>query len=180
MPEHLSPNFTLEEMIYSDTAKAKRINNSPTEVHKKVLKHTCQYLLEPLRALLNAKYKVYKGKKVKQVGLKVTSGYRSAALNAAIPGSSKTSQHCKGEAADLQAKIVFTDGTSATLPYTELYENIKQWVKEGKLSVDQCIQEKSGTSVWVHASHSAWGKSKDRRQFLKYLNGKYTLDVDLP
>ena len=180
MSEYLSQNFTLEEMIYSDTAKAKKINNSPTEVHKKVLKHTCQYLLEPLRALLNAKYKTYKGKKVKQVGLKVTSGYRSAALNAAIPGSSKTSQHCKGEAADLQAKIIFTDGTNIILPYTELYENIKQWVKEKKLSVDQCIQEKSGSAVWVHVSHSNAGKMKDRRQFLKYLNGKYTLDVDLP
>lgn len=180
MAEYLSEHFTLEEMIYSDTAKAKKINNSPTEIHKKVLKHTCQHLLEPLRALLNEKYKIYNGKKVKKVTIKVTSGYRSAALNAAIPGSSKTSQHCQGCAADLQARVVFTDETSVILPYTKLYENIKQWVKEGKLSVDQCIQEKSGAAVWVHVSHHPSGKTLDRRQFLKYLNGKYTLDCDLP
>ena len=73
MAEYLSEHFTLDEMIYSDTAKAKKINNSPTEIHKKVLKHTCQYLLEPLRALLNEKYKIYNGKKVKKVTIKVTS-----------------------------------------------------------------------------------------------------------
>ena len=59
MAENLSKYFTLEEMIASDTAKAKKINNSPTEFHKKILIHTCQYLLEPLRALLNQKYTTY-------------------------------------------------------------------------------------------------------------------------
>ena len=179
MSEYLSPNFTLEEMIYSDTAKAKKINKSPTEVHKKVLKHTCQYLLEPLRALLNEKYKTYNGKQVKKVTIKVTSGYRSAALNAAIPGSSKTSQQCQGCAADIEATVVYMNNVKNIIPYTTLYEDIKRWVKEGRLSVDQCIQERSGSSKWVHVSHSSWGKSKDRRQFLKYLNGRYTLDVDL-
>jgi hypothetical protein len=126
--------------------------------------------------LLNTKYTVYKGKKVKRVTLKISSGYRSAVLNLAIPGSSSTSQHCKGEAADLSAVVVYEDNTKITIPYVELYESIKQWVKEKKLSVDQCIQEKSGSSTWVHVSHSNAGKVKDRRQFLKFFNGKYTLD----
>ena len=39
MSEHLSPNFTLEELTYSSTAKAKGISNVPTEIHKKTLKH---------------------------------------------------------------------------------------------------------------------------------------------
>lgn len=180
MAEKLSEHFTLEEMIYSDTAKARGINNSPTPLHKKVLTHTCQYLLEPLRTLLNDKYKEYKGKKVKSVSIRVTSAYRSSALNAVIAGASSTSGHCKGEAVDIEAKINFTDGTKSVLPYTTLYEDIKAWVKAGKISVDQCIQEKSGNAVWVHVSHNNAGKTKDRRQFLKY-NGKvYTLDVDLP
>lgn len=180
MVEYLSEHFTLDEMICSDTAKAKKINNSPTEIHKKVLKHTCQYLLEPLRALLNEKYKIYNGKKVKKVTIKVTSGYRSAALNAAIPGSSSTSQHCKGEAADIEVSVVYMNNVRAVIPYNIIYEDIKSWVKSGRLSVDQCIQERSGSSKWVHVSHHNAGKTKDRRQFLKYLNGKYTLDCNLP
>ena len=184
MAEYLSPNFTLEELCYSDTAKAKGIVNKPTAFHKKILKHTAQYLLEKIRALLNEKYKEYKGKKVKYVALKVTSGYRSEKLNVAVGGSS-TSQHCNGSACDLEAQIVYTNGARAVLPYNELYENIKAWVKAGKMSVDQCIQEASYDRVkkvwiyWVHASHHPSGKTCDRRQFLKYRNGMYSLDCDL-
>ena len=50
-------------------------------------------------------------------------------------------------------------------------------VKEKKISVDQCIQEKSGNAQWVHISHSAWGKTRDRRQFLKYNGKSYLLDT---
>lgn len=178
MAEHLSENFTLEELIYSDTAKARGIDNTPTEVHKKILIHTAQYLLEPLRKLLNNKYREYAGKKVKYVALKITSGYRGAKLNTYV-GGVKTSQHCNGSACDVEARIVFIDGTKCVLPYTELYENIKTWVKEEKLSVDQCIQEKSGSAVWVHVSHHPSGKKLDRRQFLKYDGIRYTLDVQL-
>lgn len=179
MAEYLSPHFTLEELIYSDTARSLGISNRPTEFHKKCLVHTCQYLLEPLRTLLNDKYKIYKGKQVKVVSLKITSGYRSEELNGKIKGASKTSAHCKGYAVDMAAVITCKDGTKYTLPYTELYENIKNWVKLGKISVDQCIQERSGNSVWVHAAHHPSGRSCDRRQFLKFNNGKYILDCVL-
>ena len=184
MAEHLSENFTLEEMLYSETANAKKIPNKPTAVHKKTLKHTCQYCLEKLRSLLNEKYKEYKGKKVKEVGINITSGYRSSQLNAAVGGST-TSQHCTGEAADIEATIVYMNGVRATIPYNELYEDIKGFVKAKKLSVDQCIQERSFEKVkkvwiyWVHLSHSAWGATKDRKQFLKYNNGMYSMDCVL-
>ena len=179
MAEKLSENFTLDEMIYSETAKARRISNKPTTIHKKTLKHTCQYLLEPLRKLLNEKYKEYKGKKVKEVGLKVTSGYRSQRLNAAVGGAT-TSGHTKGECADIEAVITYMNGIKAVLPFNELYEDIKAWVKEGELSVDQCIQEQNSAGAkWVHVSHSAWGKSKDRKQFLKYNKGMYSMDCAL-
>ena len=178
MAEYLSKNFTLEELTYSDTAKAKKISNLPTEAHKKNLRHTAVYLLEPLRALLNEKYKTYCRKNVKNVTLKVTSGYRSQALNKVIKGASKTSMHCEGCAADCKAVVIFTDNSKKELPYTELYENIKGWVRIGKLSVDQCIQERSTAgATWVHVSHSASGKTKDRRQFLKYNGKTYVLDV---
>ena len=175
MSKKLSEHFTLEELTYSDTAKRYGISNLPTPIHEKTLVHTCQYLLEPLRKLLNEKYKEYKGKKVKGVSIRVTSGYRGPALNAKV-GGVKTSQHCSGEAADLEAKLIFQDNTTKVLPYTELYKDIKAWVKAGKLSVDQCICEKSGNSVWVHVSHSAAGKTRDRKQFLIYDGKTYKAD----
>lgn len=181
MAEYLSEHFTLEEMCYSETAKAKKIKNVPTELHKKILIHTCQYMLEKLRALLNEKYKEYKGKKVKYVRLDVTSGYRCPALNAAVGGSSN-SQHCNGCACDIEAVVVYTNGVKAVIPYNELYENIKMWVKDKKMSVDQCIQEASYDRIkrvwiyWVHVSHNNAGATKDRKQFLKYKNGVYSYD----
>lgn len=170
MAKFLSPHFTLEECTVSDTAKKYGIKNLPTPAHEKTLVHTCTYLLEPLRTLLNEKYKEYKGKKVKGVSIRITSGYRCSNLNAKI-GGAKTSQHLTGEAIDMEAKLMFQDNTSKVLPYTELYADVKSFVKSGKLSVDQCIQEKRLYATWVHVSHSAWGKSKDRKQFLIY-NGK--------
>ena len=175
MAKFLSPHFTLEELTVSDTAKKYKISNLPTPIHEKTLVHTCQYLLEPLRALLNEKYKEYKGKKVKGVSIRVTSGYRSAALNAKIDGAKK-SQHCDGSAIDCEAKLIFQDNTSKVLPYTELYANIKAFVRAGKLSVDQCIQEYSNGAKWVHISHSAAGKTKDRKQFLIYDGKTYRED----
>ena len=177
MTEYLSKHFTLDECIYSETAEKLGIKNEPTDLHKKCLKHTCEYLMEPLRTLLNEKYKTYAGKKVKYVIIKITSGYRSALLNSKIKGASKTSQHCKGFALDCEARIVLQDGAVKVLPYTELYENVKGWVKIGKISVDQCIQERAGNDVWVHLSHHPSGRSCDRRQFLKYNGKTYTLDT---
>ena len=178
MAEYLSEHFTLEELVYSATAKARGIDNTPAPIFKSILKHTCVYFLEPLRKLLNEKYKEYKGKAVKEVRINITSGYRCSLLNIAVGGSS-SSKHIKGEAIDLEAVIVFTNGKKVVLPYTELYEDIKGFVEAKKLSVDQCIQERSGSSKWVHCSHSSWGATRDRKEFLKYNNGKYTLDCVL-
>lgn len=173
MAEKLSQNFNLEEFTTSSTAKAKGISNTPTATHKGNLKYLCLSVLEPLRALLNAKYTIYQGKKVKSVSIRITSGYRSPALNKAVRGST-TSAHCQGLAADFDAIINFTDGTKKTIPYTETYENIKGWVKTGKLTLDQLIQEKSGSSTWIHIGVKA---DNNRKQFLKYDGKTYKLDV---
>ena len=172
MAEKLSQNFNLEEFTASSTAKAKGISNIPTAQHKSNLKYLCVSVLEPLRALLNAKYTTYQGKKVKSVSMKITSGYRSPALNKAVGGSS-TSSHVQGLAADFDVVITFIDNTKKTVPYTETYENIKAWVKAGKLTLDQCIQERSNSSTWVHIGVKP---DNNRKQFMKYLNGKYSQD----
>ena len=178
----LSENFTLEEFTKSETAEKYNETNSPTDQHLKVLKHTCEYCLEKLRSLLNKNFvgTKYKGKLVAKVALKITSGYRSKKVNELLRkegyNPSETSQHCTGEAADLEAILIFRDGYRAALPYNELYSLIKLWVRLNALSVDQCIKEKQGSATWVHVSHSAWGASRDRRQFKIFDGIRYIPD----
>jgi hypothetical protein len=99
-------------------------------------------------------------------------------LNAAVGGST-TSQHCKGEAFDCEAVITFTDGKKEALPFNVLYEDIKAWVKDKKLNVDQCIQEQNSAGAkWVHCSLPQ--QIRDcRKQFLKYNKGMYSMDCIL-
>lgn len=165
---NLTEHFTKEELIYSDTAKKYGIPNEPPMVHEGTLKHTCQYLLEPLRALLNVKYvgRVVNGKTISKVIIRITSGYRCYELNAKV-GGAKNSLHQSGEACDIEAVFVFTDKSKQVLNYMALFADINQFCNDGLLSVDQCIQEKQGNSVWVHVSYSVLGSSKNRKQFLK-------------
>lgn len=164
----LSEHFTEEEFTYSDTAKRYGLNNSLDDFHRKIAIHTCQYLMEPLRLLLNEHYKC-------EVIIKITSGYRGPEVNKKV-GGAPTSQHCKGEAVDFVAYKVINKIQYRINP-KDVYTLIKGWVKNNRLSVDQCIDEYgSGGTVWTHVSHSNAGKTKDRKQFLIFKNGKYTLD----
>ena len=179
---HLSEHFTTEELLYSITAIKYGVKNEATPQQLKVLKHTCIYLLEPLRKLLNNNFinTIYNKKTVKRVYISITSGLRTKIVNSLLKKEgykpSDTSQHCTGEAVDIQVVLVFKDDLEVVLPYTQTYSLIKLWVKMGVLSVDQCIQEKQGSSCWVHVSHSAWGKSRDRKQFLKFDGKNYIND----
>ena len=84
----LSQNFTLAEMIKSQTAERKGINNNPNEDNIENLQRLCEHILQPVRE--------HYGKVVS-----VSSGFRSPELCEAI-GSSKTSQHASGQAADFE------------------------------------------------------------------------------
>ena len=88
MATQLTKNFSLEELIASATAKAKKIDNTPTPQVKENLEKLCKEVLQPIRD----KY----GK-----AITVTSGYRSPKLNAAV-GGVKTSQHVLGQAVDIK------------------------------------------------------------------------------
>jgi putative chitinase len=142
----LTEHFKLNEFTKSETAMRKRIDNTPGPVHASNLKKVCEKILEPVRR--------HFGKPVR-----INSGYRGAALNAAVGGSSK-SQHCNGEAVDFEI-----DG----LPNPEL----AKWVSEN-CEFDQIILEfydpKEGpNSGWVHASYS---EGKNRKQILTAVNVK--------
>lgn len=129
--------FTIEELTASATAKSRKIDNTPSEADKRHLEELVEHILDPLR---------------EEYGnpIKVTSGYRSAALNKAVGGVS-TSDHLKGRAAD----IVGTPNTKAE--NRKLYEICKRL----DLPYRQLINEKGFS--WVHVSynpdvkeHRAW------------------------
>lgn len=84
----LSPNFSLHEMIKSDTALRRGLDNTPGEWEIQNLTMLCHEVLQPVRDYF-------------KTGVKVNSAYRSPAVNVAV-GGSKTSDHCKGMAADIE------------------------------------------------------------------------------
>jgi putative chitinase len=135
----LSPHFKLNEFTKSETAIRKRIDNTPGPAHASNLQKVCEKILEPVRR--------HYGKPVR-----INSGYRGPALNAAVGGSSK-SQHCNGEAVDFEI-----DGLANP--------ELAKWVSEN-CDFDQIILEfydpKEGpNSGWVHASYSEGANRKQK------------------
>ena len=128
----LSKNFTLSELTRSSTAKRKGIKNEPTEAHKKNLQRIVTETLQPMRDQLGP--------------IRVTSGYRSPKLNRSIGGSTK-SQHCKGQAVDIQ----FWD--KGVMKNKVIYDYIVQ----NGIEFDQMINEFDFS--WIHISL----KDKDNR-----------------
>jgi hypothetical protein len=84
----LTNNFSLKELTTSETATRKGLDNTPNEAVTANLKTLAENILQPVRE--------HYGKSVK-----VNSGYRSPEVNASV-GGSKTSDHCKGQAADIE------------------------------------------------------------------------------
>ena len=138
----LSKNFSLYELTHSNTGEARKIYNLPDEAGIERLRQVCEHILQPVRD--------HFGKPVR-----VNSGYRSLALNAAIKGA-KSSQHMKCEAADYEI-----DGMSN--------RELAHWVADN-LQFDQIILEfhnnpKDPNSGWVHTSYVAPPR-KNRKQKL--------------
>jgi|694.fasta_scaffold02225_7 hypothetical protein len=149
--DKVSPNFTLAELTVTTRPDAgdadgdgnthETIPNVPDAAAEKALRLLAVNVLEPVRAALGAP-------------LKVTSGYRSRAVNAAIKGA-KNSQHMKGEAAD-----VCPLGMSIEVAFRK----VAALVKSGALPVDQAIVY--GKGGFMHLSHSA---TSGKREVLRSL-----------
>tara|TARA_R110000868_G_scaffold13422_1_gene62734 strand:- start:993 stop:1424 length:432 start_codon:yes stop_codon:yes gene_type:complete len=127
----LTPHFSLEELTVSETAARKGLDNYPkpdiiTELTKLAL------FLEDVRTLLGQ-------------AIQINSGYRSPEVNTSV-GGSKTSQHCKGQAADIRVKDVSPD-------------KVMQALIKSDLQFDQLIREYDS---WTHISIA----DKPRRQAL--------------
>ena len=125
---NLSRNFTLSELIKSDTAIRKGINNNPNAEQIEKLKALCENILQPVRDHFGR--------------VKVTSGFRSVDLCLAI-GSSSNSQHAKAEAADFEC--IGVDNAE-----------LADWIKDN-LPYDQLIVEYytpgEPNSGWIHCSY---------------------------
>jgi len=144
----LSEHLELAEVIRSESAKRRGISNMPTEQHIANLKKLAENVFEPIRANFRQP-------------IRISSGYRSQSLNAAIGGATN-SQHSTGEAIDIDM-----EGTKIT--NKEIFNFIKE-----KLNFDQLIYEFGNNTEpdWVHVSFKANGQQ--RKQVLRAIkeNGK--------
>ena len=131
----LSKNFTLQEFTKSQTAERRGIDNTPVEGHLENAKALFENVVQPVRDNFGVTV--------------INSGYRSGDLNYAI-GGSNTSQHCKGQAVDIEC------------PGTSNYD-VAKWIEEN-LDFDQLILEFYTPGIpdsgWVHVSY----KSEDNRK----------------
>jgi hypothetical protein len=131
----LSEHFSLEEMTKSQTALRRNLPNTPSEAQTEALILLCENVLEPVRSHFS-------------IPFTPSSGYRSAELCVAI-GSSVSSQHAKGEAADFEVPSI---------------SNLElcTWIINN-LDFDQIILEcyTGGNTGWVHCSYKAEGNRKE-------------------
>tara|TARA_B100001027_G_scaffold215488_2_gene189549 strand:+ start:934 stop:1395 length:462 start_codon:yes stop_codon:yes gene_type:complete len=151
----LSKNFLLAELIKSQTATRKGIDNEPSEEHINNLIHLAETVLQPIRDEF--------GRPVV-----ISSGYRSPELCEAI-GSSAKSQHAKGEAADfevpgmdnMQLAMWISRNTKFDQLILEFYEPgdpNSGWV--------HCSAVKEGSRAQVLKATKVEGKTKYENIFL--------------
>ena len=138
----LSTNFTLQEFTKSQTALRQGIDNTPNNEHLENAKELFENIVQKVRDNFGVTV--------------INSGYRGTALNEAVGGSS-TSQHCKGEAVDIEC------------PGTPNYD-VAKWV-EDNLDFDQLILEFYTPGIpdsgWVHISYKTEGNRKSTLTAMK-------------
>lgn len=130
-------NFTMSELIHSDTAIKNNINNMPDINSLDCMLELIFNVLQPIRD------------KIKKPII-ISSGYRNHEVNKLVGGAvdkngNPTSQHCKGQAADFTIK-----GMSIN--------SIIDFIKKSGIEYDQLINE---YDKWVHISYN---KGKNRKQ----------------
>jgi zinc D-Ala-D-Ala carboxypeptidase len=140
--EAVSPHFMLSELLVSEAAARLGIPNDPPPAVVAALRELAQDLLEPVRSRFGA--------------IRITSGYRSPALNAAI-GGSPTSVHQLGHAADLNPAV---KGITR--------KQVIEFVLSGEAPFDQVIHE----GTWCHVARRSPARTM-RREALMMFGGKY-------
>ena len=136
----LTDHFKLKEFVRSQNAERLGIDNTPSQGVVVNLMNLCRQILEPARLALGQ--------------LTISSGYRSGELNKATPGSSLTSAHVFGYAADV-------------IPEKVTKMAFAKWVANN-IQFDQIILEFGilGDPAWVHVSSDP----RNRREIFRILN----------
>ena len=128
MPQ-LTKNFSLHELTKSETALRYDMENTPGPTETANLTTLAGKVLQPIRDHY-AK------------GVKINSGFRHPEVNAKV-GGSKTSDHCKGQAADIEIPGVAN-------------AELAEWIKNN-LEFTQLILEFYTPGIpdsgWVHVSY---------------------------
>ena len=137
----LSEHFTLEELTVSETAARKGLDNTPDNDALFNLKRLALFL-EDVRTAVGR-------------GVRINSAYRAPEVNASV-GGSKTSQHCKGQAADIRVAGMTPD-------------QVVQAIIAAKLPFDQVIRE---FDSWTHVSIAP--KDKPPRKMALIIDKKGT------
>ena len=136
--EKISKHVSYKEGVYSITAKRLGLNNDPNSFHLNNMRVIAEKVFEPLRMHVGGP-------------IKINSFYRGPELNKAIGGSSK-SQHCKGQAIDI-------DDTYGNMSNADMYKFIKE-----NLDYDQMIWEfgDNNNPDWVHVSYVSPEENRNR------------------
>ena len=144
----ISNHISYKEATYSRTATRLDIENKPNEKQMQSMCLIADEVFEPLRMYVGGP-------------IKINSFFRAPKLNKAIGGSTK-SQHCHGQAIDL-------DDTYGRATNAEMYNFIKE-----HLDFDQMIWEfgDDDNPDWVHISYVSADKNRNRCLKAYKENGK--------
>lgn len=150
----LSENFTMAEFTKSQTAERRGIDNTPQGEHLEAAKELFGNVVQPVRDAFGVTV--------------INSGYRSPELNEAVGGSSR-SQHCKGEAVDIECPG-YANG------------DLARWIAEN-LEFDQLILEFYTPGIpdsgWVHVSYKADGTNRGECLTASRIDGKTEYSVGI-
>ena len=144
----ISNHISYREGVYSTTAKRLGLDNTPNNEQLNNMELSAHEVFEPLRTYVGGP-------------IKINSFFRSPKLNKAIGGSSR-SQHCKGQAMDI-------DDTYGRMTNAEMYHFIKE-----HLDFDQIIWEfgDDDNPDWVHVSYVSSDRNRNRCLQAYKENGK--------
>jgi len=149
----ISKHISEREGVYSTTATRRGIDNIPNSNELNNMRLLAEEVFEPLRTYVGGP-------------IKINSFFRCPELNTAIGGSGK-SQHCKGQAMDI-------DDTFGKMTNADMYH----WIKDN-LEFDQMIWEfgDDENPNWVHVSYVSEDENRNRCLRAIRKNGKTSYEV---
>ncbi|MCK5703611.1 MAG: hypothetical protein KAI29_20780 [Cyclobacteriaceae bacterium] len=151
----ISDHLSYYEVIKSQTAIRRNINNEPDEIQLDNIRQLAENIFEPLREIVSTERGV-------SSPLRITSCFRSQKLNTAI-GGSRSSAHCKGSAMDIDIDGLYDEND---LINADLF-----YIIEEQLPFDQLIWEfgDENNPNWVHVGYR--DVAANRMEILRAVRG---------